>query len=90
MTVQMGMLEVVVRPYRRRPSPATKKPISAAASASDAANSVDLPVSSATISVASSRRACKATAISRITGAPSKYFSSISSSLRPLACSTEA
>ncbi len=34
MTVRCGMLAVVVRPYERRPSPATKSPISIAASVS--------------------------------------------------------
>ena len=40
------MLAVVVRPYERRPSPATKSPISTAASVSPRASSIGLPVSS--------------------------------------------
>src|SRR5438105_256672 len=69
MTVRWGMLAVVVRPYSLRPSPATKNPISAAASASASARPADLPVSATTSSAASSRRACNARARSR-TSAP--------------------
>ena len=55
-TVRWGIEAVVVRPYERRPSPATKSPISIAASVSPRASSGDLPVSAATSSLASSCR----------------------------------
>ena len=64
-TVRYGMLAVVVRPYERRPSPATKSPISTAASVSPRAASSGLPVSSATIAEASSRRSRRSSATSR-------------------------
>src|SRR6266511_4215626 len=64
-TVRFGVADVVVRPYSRRPSPATKKPISMAASVSPSARSSDLPVSSTTVTAISSRRARSASAISR-------------------------
>ena len=62
-TVRFGIDAVVVRPYDRRPSPATKNPISTAASVSPRASSSDLPVSSATSSLASSRRSRSSSAI---------------------------
>ena len=64
-TVRCGMLAVVVRPYERRPSPATKSPISMAALVSPRARSSGLPISSETISEASSRRSRKSSATSR-------------------------
>ena len=66
-TVRCGIDAVVVRPYERRPSPATKKPISTAASVSPRASSIALPVSAATISLASSRRSRSSSAIARTT-----------------------
>ena len=42
-TVRCGIEAVVVRPYERRPSPATKRPISTAASASPCASASGLP-----------------------------------------------
>ena len=54
-TVRFGIEAVVVRPYERRPSPATNSPISIAASVSPRASASDLPVSAATSSLASSR-----------------------------------
>ena len=66
-TVRCGIDAVVVRPYERRPSPATKKPISTAASVSPRASASDLPVSAATISLASSRRSRRSSAIARTT-----------------------
>ena len=42
-TVRCGMLAVVVRPYERRPSPATNSPISTAASVSPSASARDFP-----------------------------------------------
>ena len=53
------------RPVERRPSPATKKPISIAASVSPRARSSGLPVSAATTSESSSRCSRKLSAISR-------------------------
>jgi len=64
-TVRLAMLAVVVRPYERRPSPAMKRPISTAASASPRASARDFPVSSATIAAASSRLARRRSASSR-------------------------
>ena len=66
-TVRCGMLAVVVRPYERRPSPATNRPISTAASVSPSASSSGFPVSSATIADASSRRSRRRRASSRQT-----------------------
>ena len=66
-TVRCGIDAVVVRPYDRRPSPATKSPISTAASTSPWASASGLPVSAATSSLASSRRARSSSAISRTT-----------------------
>src|SRR5438132_1389857 len=65
MTVRWGRLDVVVRPYSRRPSPATKWPISTAASTSPSASSRDLPVSARTSPATSSRLPCNASATSR-------------------------
>ena len=66
-TVRWGIEAVVVRPYERRPSPATKRPISIAASVSPRASASDLPVSAATSSLASSRRSRRSSAIARTT-----------------------
>ena len=66
-TVRCGIDAVVVRPYERRPSPATKKPISTEASVSPSASASDLPVSAATSSLASSRRSRRSSAIARTT-----------------------
>ena len=66
-TVLFSMLAVVVRPYERRPSPATKSPISTAASVSPSASSSGFPVSSTTIAEASSRRSRRRSASSRTT-----------------------
>ena len=66
-TVRFGIDAVVVRPYDRRPSPATKSPISIAASVSPCASESGLPVSAATSSLASSRRSLRSSAIARTT-----------------------
>ena len=66
-TVRFGIEAVVVRPYERRPSPATNSPISTAASVSPRARPSDLPVSAATSSLASSRRSRRSSAIARTT-----------------------
>ena len=66
-TVRFGIEAVVVRPYERRPSPATKRPISTAASVSPRASASGLPVSAATSSLASSRRSRSSSAIARTT-----------------------
>ena len=64
-TARCAMLAGIVRPYERRPSPATKKPISIAASVSPSASAGGFPVSSATTADSSSRRSRSASAISR-------------------------
>ena len=66
-TVRWGIEAVVVRPYERRPSPATNSPISTAASVSPRASSSDFPVSAATSSLASSLRSRRSSAIARTT-----------------------
>ena len=89
-TARWAMLADIVRPYERLPSPATKKPISIAASVSPSARSIGLPVSSMTTAESSSRRSRSASAISRMSSPRSTGVRSAQAGCARRAASTAA